>query len=455
MNNLNVLHLPNTFLPWNTGGTETYTYGLAKSLRKLGVNNHFCIHARGKSLEMVGEHHYDHFPVTVLPPIPDESNRLSIYTRQFNQIPGFEAYLEKTKPDIIHFHDLMGGSSLSHLKMAHEKGISTVLTYHSPGQSCLQKALRFAGQEICDGVLSVNRCTKCNIMSRGLPGSISPIINLMGTNWLVSGQDSPSKKLITLPSAISLFIESFHESIELVDRIHAHAHWVEKLLVLNGVRKEKIFFARTAGPESLLTHTQESLNSANRDFDEDRQFTAKNPLKIVFSGRCEYVKGVHILIDAALSLPKDLPVAFYFYGPYWDSTYSSGLKEKMKEDPRFHAPELLKPQDVIHVLRSMDLMVVPSIWPETGPLTLLEGLSAGLPVIGSDLGGIPEWIKPGINGFLFKHGDPQDLKDQILKIVEKPKLLIELKKGARMDRTMEDLALEIHTLYQELSKKLN
>ena len=147
-------------------------------------------------------------------------------------------------------------------------GIPTVLTYHSPGQSCLQKALRFGGQEICDGLLSVNRCTKCNIRSRGLPGSISPIINLMGTNWLVSNQDSPSKKLITLPSAISLFIDSFHEAMEIVDRIHAHAHWVEKLLLLNGLPKEKIYFAQTAGPESEKPGGEEIIPPSLSDPDD-------------------------------------------------------------------------------------------------------------------------------------------------------------------------------------------
>jgi len=446
---MKVLHLPNSFLPWNTGGTETYSYGLAKALRDKGVENYFSIHAKGKSLDQVGEHFYDGFPVQVLPSIPDESNRISIYTRQYSSIPGFQDYLNKIKPDIIHFHDLSGGSSLSHLKIAREKGIRTLLTYHSPGQSCLQKALRFAGQDICDGVLTVNQCTKCNIISRGLPGSISPIINLMGTNWLVSGQDSPQKKLITLPSAISLFIESFHEAIQLVDRVHAHAHWVEKLLISNGIPRKKIFFARTAVP--VLDEKGTDYKIPEAPF-ENRVFTPKNPLKIAFSGRCEYVKGVHVLIDAALLLPKELPVEFYFFGPYWDTTYAYGLKEKMKEDRRFHLPKLLNPKDVIPVLRDMDIMVVPSIWPETGPLTLLEGLMAGIPIIGSNLGGIPEWVENKVNGILFPYGNREALRDIIIQLAENPRDLYDLKRNVKMDRSMKDLAVEILGAYTEILK---
>jgi glycosyltransferase involved in cell wall biosynthesis len=65
------------------------------------------------------------------------------------------------------------------------------------------------------------------------------------------------------------------------------------------------------------------------------------------------------------------------------------------------------------LLAESRFMVIPSEVYENNPLTILESLCAGIPVIGSDIGGIPELIKPGSNGLLFEAGNIKDLQDKI------------------------------------------
>jgi glycosyltransferase involved in cell wall biosynthesis len=67
------------------------------------------------------------------------------------------------------------------------------------------------------------------------------------------------------------------------------------------------------------------------------------------------------------------------------------------------------------------VLVVPSECNENAPLVILEAFSAGIPVVGSNLGGIPELIENGINGFLFKPGDAEDLKEKLLVILQNEK----------------------------------
>ena len=56
------------------------------------------------------------------------------------------------------------------------------------------------------------------------------------------------------------------------------------------------------------------------------------------------------------------------------------------------------------------MLVVPSIWPENSPLVIHEAFLAGVPVVASRIGGIPELVQDGVNGLLFEPGDADDLR---------------------------------------------
>ncbi|HET9601263.1 MAG TPA: glycosyltransferase family 4 protein, partial [Acidimicrobiales bacterium] len=61
------------------------------------------------------------------------------------------------------------------------------------------------------------------------------------------------------------------------------------------------------------------------------------------------------------------------------------------------------------LLRRSSVAVVPNTWYENQPMAVLESLAIGLPVIGSDLGGIPELVDPGRDGLLVPAGDDKAL----------------------------------------------
>jgi glycosyltransferase involved in cell wall biosynthesis len=69
--------------------------------------------------------------------------------------------------------------------------------------------------------------------------------------------------------------------------------------------------------------------------------------------------------------------------------------------------------------------VVPSICEDTAPNTVLEFQAAGIPVLGSDIGGIPEQIDDGNSGALFEAGNVMALRQCMQRIIANPRLISE------------------------------
>src|SRR2546422_5513710 len=76
--------------------------------------------------------------------------------------------------------------------------------------------------------------------------------------------------------------------------------------------------------------------------------------------------------------------------------------------------------DVSPYMQAADCLVCPTIWAEAAGLVILEGLACQLPVIGSAVGGIPEFVDDGRTGFLFPSGDDTRLADRIRRLASDP-----------------------------------
>jgi glycosyltransferase involved in cell wall biosynthesis len=67
-----------------------------------------------------------------------------------------------------------------------------------------------------------------------------------------------------------------------------------------------------------------------------------------------------------------------------------------------------------------DLALAPSIWHENSPVVIFQSFQAGVPVVGSRIGGIPEFIRDGETGYLSPPGDAQELAAKIIAHFEQP-----------------------------------
>lgn len=87
-------------------------------------------------------------------------------------------------------------------------------------------------------------------------------------------------------------------------------------------------------------------------------------------------------------------------------------------------------EELITLYRKANVSVVPSIWYDNSPMVIYESLTNGTPVIGSSMGGIPELIEEGYNGFLFETGNVEELKGILENLIEHPSELKRLEEGA-------------------------
>ncbi|MFH8120407.1 MAG: glycosyltransferase family 4 protein [Candidatus Aenigmatarchaeota archaeon] len=151
---------------------------------------------------------------------------------------------------------------------------------------------------------------------------------------------------------------------------------------------------------------------------------------ILFVGRIAPAKGLEFLIHAIKEL-KHLPLKALIVGPF---RYMFGENQKTGEISNY-AKMLLELVDKLDLKEKIiftgaiprndlpkyysvaDLFVLPSVY-EAMPIVLLEAMACGKPLIGSNVGGIPELVKDGYNGFIFKPGDYKDLSNKIRVIFE-------------------------------------
>jgi glycosyltransferase involved in cell wall biosynthesis len=419
-----VLHLPSSFFPSSTGGKEIFVLKLIENMPQM--EHRVLIHSEsGASC-----YHYNNIRIDVLLPPVVINKAQSYYGLEYSDLSGFEEYLNSYLPDIVHFHDQGEFASLTHLKKCHSKGIKTVITYHSPGQSCLQRGLLFEGKAPCKGIINIKTCTYCRYRNRHFPSWLSTMITSLDLPFDLNGR-------YVLRNSTNLFKQSWIEFYDLIDVVQVHARWVTKMLLDNGVDENKIKYLKLGGPSTIVYPKNENEYNA--------------PLKLVFVGRCTDVKGVHLLIDAVKSLSTSHNVEVHFFGPYWDnSDYGLLLQKKTQRDSRFKRPKLLNPNEVLKELSSMDVCIVPSLWPETGPFTVLDAFAAKIPVIGTRLAGIQERVRDGIDGLLFNWGDSNDLAAKIIMLFNDRKLLYKLKSNIQVNYTYSEMATNFSEIYSTL-----
>jgi GT2 family glycosyltransferase/glycosyltransferase involved in cell wall biosynthesis len=180
----------------------------------------------------------------------------------------------------------------------------------------------------------------------------------------------------------------------------------------------------------------------------------RRPLRLGFLGSLMISKAPHILLEAHRLMPYGTTTVDLFGSivPYHgDDSYASTLRPLI-DQPGVVAHGSLAHAKVPAALAQLDAVAVTSIWPETSPLVIREAFLAGIPVLASDIGGVPEIVHHEKNGLLVRPGDVADLRRAIDRLVNDRTLLRNLKRGAAQTtvRTIEDDAVQTRALYATL-----
>lgn len=358
---------------YRKGGSETVYFNTAEVLRK---NGHDVIFFSYKEDENVACDQGDFF---VNHKGAFGTIRDYFYNREAEK--KLEALLEKERPDIAHVHLFWGGLSPSIFKALRKYNVPLVHTAHDYRMVCPAYTFKDGSGAKCE------RCNQWNFyqcaLHRCAKGSI--------------------------PQSIIMAIEMYtrqlwHNPLKNIDGFMFVSHFSEQKHIQHNAGFE------TARRCIIYNYTSPMFEPAIKEKDD----------YILFYGRLSFEKGIPTLLKAAAKHPEII-VKVVGTGP---------LEEKLKREYETAAPagasqkkcyeniKLLGYHSggtLFELVRNAKFVCVPSECYENNPMTIVESYSLGTPVIGSNIGGIPEIVEDGKTGWLFEPGNVKGLEDVMLK----------------------------------------
>lgn len=187
-------------------------------------------------------------------------------------------------------------------------------------------------------------------------------------------------------------------------------------------------------------------------------FDPVNPraIRLVFMGYNNVYKGLSTLADAMELLPAHVLSRYHFF---MFAQAGESIEWRFRRmEPRLGGLTIhfgYQYFDVPWMLGGKDLGVVPSIWWDNAPQTVFEFFSCRVPVLGAAVGGIPDFVRPGENGLLFRGNDRADLARQLSLIAAEPSILARLRAGVRPPKDIGVHAKELVGLYRTIREAKN
>jgi glycosyltransferase involved in cell wall biosynthesis len=180
---------------------------------------------------------------------------------------------------------------------------------------------------------------------------------------------------------------------------------------------------------------------------------AASSLRVGYLGQIIPIKGVHVLFDA-VRLMENAPIHVHAFGDMtpFPSTQAQ-LQAMAAEDSRLKLNGKFTSAELSRVFSELDVIVVPSEWYENSPNVILEAFAHRTPVIASNLGGMAELVRDGVNGLLFEPGNANSLAKQLSRLIEEPGLLKALRDGIEPVKSVREEIDELEQIYHTVLEK--
>lgn len=370
------------------GGAETYNFALAEGLRSLGHEVAFFSMRHPDNLPCAqGRYFVERREYNGgTPPWKRAADGLAlVYSREARR--NFQALCEEFRPDVVHMSNVHRQITLSILDAPYlrEGHVPVVYTAHDYILCCPAYTMVDGSGRVCDACLG-GRFRHC-----------------LGRRCV---KGSRAKSALAVVEAEFLRL---HGSYARIDRIVCPSAFMKSKL------DEAGFGDRTVRLQNFLTASQMAM--ADRVFDPGKA-GGGGPC-FVFFGRLDKVKGVETLVRAFADAAPSLPVGWRLR-VVGDGPLRPRLEELVSETPegvrgRVELLGYRTGEELQRVVAGARFAVMPSEWRENMPYSGMEALAAGTPIIGADIGGIPELVREGETGWLFPSGDERALAAALMR----------------------------------------
>ena len=169
-------------------------------------------------------------------------------------------------------------------------------------------------------------------------------------------------------------------------------------------------------------------------FDAALAEVEREPHRMLFVGRLAAEKGLNFLIDAMPEILQSLPdakLSLVGDGPVAGELAAQVQRLGLQESVILHGK--VPHEEVIRFMARASAQVLPSVWCENSPLTCYESLLSGLPMVASDIAGLPSMVRPNETGMLAKPRDPADLALKLIELLGDREVFQRLSAGCLAD----------------------
>ena len=305
---------------------------------------------------------------------PKNMSKLMAFTRPFgsHEVKStFKKLLDDFKPDVVHLNNVHTQLSPVMAELAHQRGIKVVWTLHDykllcPRYDCLKN-----GNTICETCFNSDK--KACLDNKCMKGS--KLASFIGYKEAIVWNRE------RLEASTDVFI--------------CPSQFMADKMVQGGFLKSKM--------QTLCNFIDvEKCKFSSTDGTDDVELLPKKENYYCFIGRLSHEKGAKTLIEAANQLPYKLVIIGG--GPLMDE-----LKSVAHTNIEFVG--FKQWDDIKQLVGKARFSVIPSEWYENNPLSVIEAQCLGTPVLGANIGGIPE-----LTDYTFSSGNIADLKTKIEKM---------------------------------------
>ena len=198
------------------------------------------------------------------------------------------------------------------------------------------------------------------------------------------------------------------------------------------------------------------LNTFSVDYSFVKNIPAKNDKTVFcFIGTLSWHKGPHVLINAFSKIKnKNIELKIYGRGD-GKNPYIHYLEDLVDNDNRIEFCGTFDYSELPQIMKNISCVVIPSSYMENYPLVMQLALAYRKPVIASKIGGMPEVIQNGVNGYLFDIGQVSELSKIIHNISENPSVLQQIQDTITIPPSVETEAFNYEQIYQNLLDSKN
>lgn len=390
------------------GGSEKYYFELGKLLKEHGHEVAYFSMEDEKNITTRDKEYF------VDPIDLNKGSRLKaldvIYSKKNKK--KMEEALEEFKPDIVHLNNFQRQLSASIIDPIKKKKIPIVFTAHDMNAICPASAMLYKG-EICED------CIK------------------KGYNSCIKKSCIKNSKLKSVLAVLETEYYKKHKIYKKIDCIIAPSEFIKNQLIKGNLEYNRI----------EVLHNFVEKSNVNNINDEGYAF---------YFGRLSIEKGILNIVQALKNIPNgNLLIA-------GDGPERENIEKYIKNNglnDRIRLLGYLNQNEIKKYISNAKFVVVPSIWYENCPYSILETMEIGKPIIGSKIGGIPELIEDSKNGFLYEYNDINQLEEKMKLLFNNKKLVEEQSKTSKFlfeKKYNKDIYYnKIYKIYKELLGEKN